>query len=352
MKTELDNIFKKVDALMITSPHSIRYFSGFTGGEGVFILGRNFNCLFVDGRYTIAAKKETSGINVREFASGMLYKMIRSVLDEYSVATLGFEDENITVQQYNLYRENLSGVKFIGLSQELNLIRMIKKQTELDSIRKAEHIGDMAFEKVLPMIKRGVSECELAAEIEYQMRLQGAEGVSFETIVVSGVKSGMPHGKPSDKKFEPGDFVVMDFGCQVNGYCSDMTRTVAIERVSDEHKKIYNTVLKAQLAGLEAIKSGVRGRDADKAARRIIEEAGYAKNFTHSLGHGVGLLIHELPNLSPMSNIVLQKNMVVTCEPGIYIENLGGVRIEDTVIVGDNAVENLAKSPKELIICG
>ncbi len=352
MKRIFADIFDKVDALLITSAHNLRYFSGFTGGEGAFLIGRNFNCLFVDGRYTIAAKVETTGVDVREFKAGMFYKMIGSVLQEHSVSTLGFEDENLNVRQYNLYKEKLPNIKFIGLSQELNHLRMIKNQEELDCIRKAEHIGDMTFEKVLPMIKKGVSECDIAAEIEYQMRLQGAAGPSFETIVVSGVKSGMPHGKPNDKKLEAGDFVVMDFGCIIGGYCSDMTRTVAVEKVSDEQKTIYNTVLKAQLAGLDVIKSGIKGSDADKAARQIIEEAGYAKNFTHSLGHGVGLLIHELPNLSPLSDIILRENMVVTCEPGIYIEGLGGVRIEDTVIVKNGGIENLTKSPKELIICG
>jgi len=209
-----------------------------------------------------------------------------------------------------------------------------------------------AFQAVLPLIKIGVTELEIAAELEYQMRKRGGEGTSFETIVVSGHKSSMPHGKPSDKKIESGDFVTMDFGCMYQGYCSDMTRTVAVGKISDEQRKIYDTVKHAQEAGLSAIRAGVAGMDADKIARQVIADAGYGAYFGHSLGHGVGLLIHELPNLSPRSETILQPNMVVTCEPGIYIPNLGGVRIEDMVCVRQDGIENFTHLSKELLILG
>lgn len=352
MISKLSGILKNADAVMITSPHNLRYFSGFSGGEGLCIIGNDFRCIFVDPRYTIAAKQEAKGFEVIEYSGGKLMDMLYSRLKESSVTVLAFEDADLTVSAYNQYTDKLSGIKLIGVSRELSGMRMVKTDKEIASIRIAEHIGDAAFKKVLPLIKKGVTEYEIAAELEYQMRLLGAEGPAFETVVVSGANSGMPHGKPGSKKLERGDLLTMDFGCIINGYCSDMTRTVVIEEAGEEHKRIYNIVLSAQLAGLEAIKAGIKGKDADKVARKIIEDAGYGKNFGHSLGHGVGLLIHELPNLSPMSDIVLQENMVVTCEPGIYIEGFGGVRIEDTVVVKQNGIENLTTSPKELIICG
>lgn len=352
MIKKLDEILKKSDAIMITSPHNLRYFSGFAGGEGVCIVSRNIKYLFVDSRYTIEAKQEAPEFNVVEYSAGKLYDEIYSVLKGHSVKSLGFEDSYVTFSEYNSYKNAFKDIEFISVSNELSKLRMIKTESEIANIRHAEKIGDTAFKKVLPMIKAGVCEYEIATELEYQMRLCGAEGIAFETIAVSGAKSGMPHGKPDNKKLKSGDFLTMDFGCIVNGYCSDMTRTVVIEKASDEHKKIYNTVLKAQLEGLDAIRAGIKGCDADFVVRKIIEDAGYGKNFGHSLGHGVGLLIHELPNLSPKSDIVLCENMVITCEPGIYIEGFGGVRIEDTVVVKQNGIENLASSPKELIICG
>ena len=352
MWRKLKDILSTIDAVMITSPHNLRYFSGFAGGEGVCIVGSKFRYLFVDSRYTIAAKLEVKDFEVIEFAGGKLAEEIFAKLRDNMVKSLGFEDDNLTVAAFGAYKEKFTGVDFIGISKEMSKLRMVKTEEELACIRKAEAIGDIAFEKVLPMLKAGVVECEIAAELEYQMRLCGAEGASFETIVVSGYKSGMPHGKPGGKKFEKGDFVTMDFGCVFGGYCSDMTRTVVIEEASSEHIKIYNTVLKAQLAGLEAISAGVVCKNADAVARKIITDAGYGKCFGHSLGHGVGLLIHEQPNLSPLSETVLCENMVVTCEPGIYIEGFGGVRIEDTVVVKEKGLENLSRSPKELIICG
>lgn len=351
MWKKLYDILKNTDVVMLTSPHNMRYFSGFSGGEGVCIIGNGFRYLFVDSRYTIAAKQEAVDFEVIEFSGGKLLDEIASVFSERNVKKLSFEDEEVSFCAYNTYRNKFSQIEFEGVSKELSLLRMVKTEYEIQNISLAEKIGDIAFERVLPRIKKGVAECEIAAELEYQMRLMGAEKASFETVVVSGVKSGMPHGKPDGKKLEAGDFLTMDFGCVVNGYCSDMTRTVIIEKATDKQKEIYNTVLKAQLAGLNAIQSGIKGKDADAVSRDIIKEAGYGKCFGHSLGHGVGLLIHEQPNLSPLSETVLEENMIVTCEPGIYIENFGGVRIEDTVVVKKSGFLNLSSSPKELIIC-
>lgn len=351
MRAKLDEILKMSDAVMLTSPHNLRYFSGFKGGEGVCVIGKAFAYLFVDSRYTIQAKLEAPDFNVIEFGGGKLLDEILSVLNIRHIKTLAFEDADMSVASFERYKDKFDGISFIGKSKEINLQRMIKTQDEIDFIRKAEHIGDIAFNNVLPLIKSGVAEIEIAAELEYQMRKNGADGIAFETIVVSGAKSGMPHGKPDGKKLEVGDFVTMDFGCTASGYCSDMTRTVVIGKANEEQVKIYNTVLSAQLAALNSLRAGITGKDADDVARNIIKEAGYGNNFGHSLGHGVGLLIHELPNLSPLSNITLEENMVVTCEPGIYIENFGGVRIEDTIVIKNGGIENLTTSPKEIIIC-
>lgn len=352
MWKRLKDIFNEVDAVMITSAPNLRYFSGFCGGEGVCLIGDGFRYLFVDSRYTVAAKAEARDFEVIEYKGGKLCNEINSKLSAHLIENLGFEDREMTAAEFETYREKLNQKTMTGLGNRLTVLRMIKTDEEIRLMKAAEDIGDMAFAEVLPMIKAGVSECEIAAELEYGMRRRGADKTSFDTIVVSGVKSSMPHGMPSSKKLERGDFVTMDFGCVYNGYCSDMTRTVVIETASDKQIKIYNTVLKAQLEGLCAIRAGIKGKDADSAARKIISDAGYGDCFGHSLGHGVGLEIHELPNLSPSSDITLCENMIVTCEPGIYVDGLGGVRIEDMVAVTKDGCLNLASSPKELIICG
>lgn len=352
MYRKLNDLLDEFDAILITSPYNLRYFSGFKGGEGTALIGENFKILFVDSRYTVAAKSEAPDFDVIEFSGGGRIKAIQRKLSEYNILSVGFENLVMTVAELNKYNNDIKGVEFSGIGDRLNLLRMIKTDEEVECLRRAEKIGDLAFGNVLPKIKAGAQERDIAAELEYQMRLLGADGASFETIVVSGVKSSMPHGMPNGTKMKRGDFVTMDFGCIYNGYCSDMTRTVVIEKATDEQLKIYQTVLNAQLAGLETIREGIEGRDADDAARKVISDAGYGKFFGHSLGHGVGLQIHELPNLSPMSDIILKENMVVTCEPGIYIEGLGGVRIEDMVVVRKNGIDNLTSTPKDLIICG
>ncbi len=351
MYKKLENIFKETDAVLITSAHNLKYFSNFSGGEGVALIGKEFRFLFVDSRYTTSAKQEAKEFCVIEFSSGKLLEMLNEKIVRHSVKTVAFEDFEMTVSTYNLYKSRIDA-ELLPLGDKLSRLRMVKTDEEIIYLKKAESIGDEVFSKILPYIKAGVSENDIALEIEYQMRKLGAEGTSFETIVVSGKKSSMPHGRPDSKKLKCGDFVTMDFGCKYNGYCSDMTRTVAIEKIDEEQKKIYDTVLKAQKAGLDAIRAGVLAKDADFKARSAIEEAGYGRYFGHSLGHGVGLLIHELPNLSPKSDIILSENMVVTCEPGIYIEDFCGVRIEDMVVVKNDGYENLTNSTKELLICG
>ena len=274
---------------------------------------------------------------------------IEEKLHALGVHALGFEGNVMTVDAYTALCSAWQSVEWVDCGRAFTEIRMVKNEEELALLRRAEQIGVDAYLRVLPMIKLGVRECEIAAELEYQMRKLGADGTSFETIVVSGVKSSMPHGKPDAKKIENGDFVTMDFGCRVGGYCSDMTRTVVVGKASEEQKKVYDTVKRAQQTGLDAIRAGILGAEADKAARDVIAAAGYGAYFGHSLGHGVGLLIHELPNLSPGSKVRLAEGMIVTCEPGIYIPDFGGVRIEDMVCVREGGIENLTHLSKDLL---
>lgn len=228
--------------------------------------------------------------------------------------------------------------------------REIKDEEEIAKIRAAEKLGDEAFSYVLNFIKPGISELDVAFELEFFMRKNGASGLSFDTIAASGIRSAMPHGVASEKIIEKGDLLTLDFGCVLDGYCSDMTRTVAVGSIDSKGKEIYETVLAAQKAGLEYIAKGKVCSGADAAARKVITEAGYGKNFGHALGHSVGIEIHESPTLSPKCDKILVPGNVVTVEPGIYIENFVGVRIEDLVLITDSGVENFTHSEKELII--
>ena len=262
---------------------------------------------------------------------------------------MAFEDRYLLFSEYQALQEACGGRLKVELGDSLDLLRSVKTEREIECLAKAESIGDLAFSHMLTVLKPGVTELEAAAELEYFMKTHGAEDISFETIVASGVNSSMPHAMPSHKKIEAGDFVTMDFGCKYNGYCSDMTRTVVVGRADEKQKEIYRIVLEAQLAGLEAVRSGARGCDVDKVSRDIITKAGYGDCFGHGLGHSVGLYIHEEPRLSRLCETVLEPNMIQTVEPGIYLPGFGGVRIEDMVVVTEGACRNLARSEKNLI---
>ncbi len=341
MYTKLDELLKTCDAVLLTSPHNMRYFSGFSGGEGAVLITSNEKTLYTDSRYTEAAQFEAKAFKVVETNNWLgELKNFDSIL---------FEDEEVSAADYAKLKKASPKTEFISGSAELKKLRMVKTNAELEKIAEAEALACRAFEYVLGIIKPDLFEYELAAELEYYMKKNGGEGTSFETIAISGARTSLPHGVPTGKRIEKGDFVTMDFGCKVRGYCADMTRTVVVGKASDEQRKIYNIVKTAQQAGLEFIREGVTGKDADLVARKVIENAGYGEYFRHSLGHGVGLLVHEMPNLSPKSEIELKTNMVVSCEPGIYIPDFGGVRIEDLVIVKADGNINLTPATKELI---
>ena len=358
MKVNINNILdeKDIDAILITDPYNLRYYTGFRGGEGYgFITKSGSEVLITDARYTEAAEKECyEGFCVAEFNSNVsVYDILNGYIKDDGVKNLGFENESISYSMYERLVQNLcekaGELNFKPLGNALLIPRQIKSEAEIELLREAEHIGDMAFDDILGIIRPGMTELEVAAELEYSMKKHGAEGFSFDTIAASGVNSSMPHAIPSEKKLQMGDFLTMDFGCIYKGYCSDMTRTICLGKASDEQKKIYNIVLSAQLQVLENLKPGMICNEVDKIARDYISSQGYGQYFGHGLGHGVGLYIHESPAFNTRDTSVVRAGMIETDEPGIYLPGRFGVRIEDMVLITEDGCESLAKSPKELI---
>lgn len=341
------------EALFITNQNNIGYFCGFFNSEGVMLVTTEKAFLFVDFRYIEAAKKKSSCCEVICFSK--LGVDLLKVLKDNSVNKLYFEASDITVARFNsfksLFKENkIECNSSSTLDKAICNLRIIKDETEIDKIQKAQQITEKTYNEVLNFLKAGVSEKEIAARLEFLMKMNGAEDISFDLITVTGKKTSLPHGVPSDDVVKEGDFFTFDIGAVYEGYHSDTTRTIAIGYATDEMQEIYSIVLKAQLAALEKIKSGVLCREIDKTARDIIDNAGYGKFFGHSTGHGVGLDIHEAPNVSPKSDIKLEKGMIITDEPGIYLPEKFGVRIEDMVCVTEEGCKNFVSLPKELII--
>ncbi len=336
---------------LIISPENRKYFTGFESSDGFLLVSPDRAVFITDGRYIEAAEKQISNCEVKLL--GKTYPQIAEILNEMNCSRLLVESTRMTVSTYN----SLKGVlKKIPVSTDttldalINTLRSVKTEIEVENIVKAQRIAEDAFEHILKLIKVGVTEKEIALELDFYMLRHGGEGLSFETIAVSGANSSMPHGVPSNKKIENGDFITMDFGTIINGYHSDMTRTVAVGFATDEMKNVYDTVLKAQENCLENIKAGISCKDGDEFARSVIRDAGYGQYFTHSTGHGVGVEIHEFPNLSPASDSILQVGNIVTVEPGIYIPENFGVRIEDMALITENGCRNLTNAKKDLII--
>ncbi len=333
----------ETEAFFVSSPANIRYLSGFTG-EGYLIITKSEAFLVTDFRYLLDAGRFSSDFVVRNMADG-----IKAIMPEY-VKKLYIEGEHMTYSDFTFYQGQLETVALADDERRITKMRAVKTADEIRAIAAAADIACTVFEDVLDYIKPGISERDIALELEYRMKKNGAGGLSFDTIVASGENSAYPHAVVSDKKLQNGDFVTLDFGCVYEGYCSDMTRTVAVGQVSERQRGIYDLVLCAQLAALEAVKTGAICSQVDAVARDIISGAGYGKNFGHSLGHSVGLQIHESPSLSPKCHDVLQEGMVVTVEPGVYVEGFGGVRIEDLVVVTGGGPQILTKTKKDLLI--
>lgn len=339
---------KGIDGLLVMSPYNRRYISGFTGTAGAALVTHNEAVFLTDFRYTEQAAKQAEGFTVIQHTKS-LFEEAMSQADRLGVKTLGFEKEHVTYQEFELLQNYFSGAlqPVAGLVENL---RLIKTESEIKILKEACDIADAAFKHILDFLKPGVREIDVSNELEFFMRKCGAASSSFDIIVASGARSALPHGVASEKKIESGDFVTLDFGAYYKGYASDITRTVAVGEPSEQLKDIYSIVLEAQMAAVDQIKPGMTGKEADAVARDIISSKGYGDAFGHSTGHGLGLEVHESPRLSVLSDKPLQSGMVVTVEPGIYLPGVGGVRIEDDIVLTENGNERLTHSAKELII--
>ncbi len=330
------------------------YISGFFSTDGFLLVTENETALVIDSRYYEAAARAKKDGSI--FDDVKLYLLDKStfhilgeMLDKNGITKVCFDSTRTTVARSKALTEFYSSVGFEGVDDICGEFRRVKTEREVENIRAAQRITDKAFQQVLNFIRVGVTEKEVAAELEYAMRKNGAEGFAFETIAVSGVNSSLPHGVPSDMPLTENAFITMDFGARYNGYCSDMTRTVVLGKADDKTKHIYETVLQAQKLGIAAAKAGVDGASVDAAARDYINAQGYEGKFGHSLGHSLGLEIHESPRFSTRSTDIFVPGNIMTVEPGIYIEGFGGCRIEDMVLITENGCENLTNSPKQLI---
>lgn len=325
----------------ISSFANIFYYSGFKSEDARLIITKNECILLTDSRYIVQAKLESPDFEVRD-----IQKL--EIISELGIKQLGFEEDYLTVKE--LAKINKGDIKVFPSQAKISKQRECKDETEISRIKAAENLGDAAYSYILDFIKPGKTEKEIAFKIEMYMRKNGASALSFETIAASGVRGAMPHGVASDKEIKRGELLTLDFGCVLDGYCSDMTRTVAIGNIDSRQKEIYDVVLCAQKAACDYVGLGKKCSDADEIARKIITDAGFGQYFGHSLGHSVGIEIHENPNLSPKSTSVFEIGNVFSVEPGIYIEGFGGVRIEDLMVIGEKNTVNLTKSEKELII--
>ena len=342
------NIPDDLDAILISSEISQRYLTGFNYTDGYVVVTRDKAFMLADFRYIEAAKKfESDELQVVMLKSAVLD--LTRVFVENSLKNIGYEDNIVVCSKYaKMCYDFASVAKFFPIGGLLDSMREIKDEGEVEKMTRAQRIAEAGFEHLLTFIKPDMTEREVALELEFFMRKNGAEASAFDVIAVSGTASSMPHGVPRDVKLEKG-FLTLDFGAMVDGYLSDMTRTIVIGKADEEMKRVYNTVLEAQLAALDYVSAGKSGYECDKIARDIIEKAGYGECFGHGLGHGVGMYIHEAPRVSPVNKNNLSVGNIVTVEPGIYLEGKYGVRIEDMVYLTENGCINLTKSPKELI---
>jgi len=337
------------EAVLITKRVNYMYISGFTGTSAIVYISENRAVLLTDFRYVEQATSQAADFEIIQY-SGSAFDKLNQLIESDSIQTLYFEDRDVTFYEYDEYTAKLKVEVFLPLGKTIEKLRRVKDQWEIELIRGAVDVADKVFLHILPFIKPGVAEIELAAEMEHHMRRLGASGPSFDTIVASGQRASMPHGVASEKKIEAGDVITMDFGALYKGYCSDITRTVFLGNPDKELARIYKIVLEANQKGLEAVICGIAGRDVDDVSRQYIADQGFGDNFGHGLGHGVGLEIHEEPSLSMRADLLLEDGMVVTVEPGIYVPGLGGVRIEDMVVVNGAKADILTKASKELLV--
>ena len=341
-----------LDAVLLTEEADRFYASGFhsTGTDGAALVTRDGAYYFTDSRYIEAAHRHVKNAEIAMVGRGRGYcRLIEEVVEAKGLKTVGFDDAYMTVADFEVYRKALK-CRLIPASALLTELRTVKDGEELREMIAAQRIAEKALEEIYNDIRPGVTEKEIAARLQYLMLHYGAENMSFDPIAVSGPNGSMPHGVPSEKPLAEGEFLTMDFGCIKNGYCSDMTRTVAVGHVTEEMERVYETVLSAQLAGIAAARAGATGAAVDGAARKVIDDAGYGEYFTHSFGHGVGVEIHEQPVASPGFDEPLPAGAVISAEPGIYLPGRFGVRIEDVLVLREGGCENITLAPKKLLV--
>lgn len=341
---------QNLDAMLFTSSDTVQWMTGFTGSSGQVLLAGGKGELVTDSRYTIQAHEQVKDLpTVTQTPGTAQADFLAERVREYGITKLGFEAMAVNYATYQEWTEKFAGVELVPVNNLIGPLRSVKMPEEVEAIRRACKLADKCIEYIQRHIQVGVSEYEIGLEIEFFYRRNGAE-VGFEPIVASGERSARPHGRPSDKKIERGDFVTIDCGAKLDGYCSDITRTFVVGEASERHKTIYNAVLEAEVASIQAIKPGLPGKEVDQIARNVLAKYNLAQYFGHGLGHGLGRLVHDAGSLSPRSDTILEPGMVLTVEPGVYIEGFGGVRIEDDIVVTETGCEILTSYPKELII--
>lgn len=335
------------DGMYVSNITNVRYMSGFTGSSGFLLFINDEKHFFSDGRYTEQAKNQVSDFQIHITSNH--FKEIQNMGILKKGMNIAFEADHLSVSTFENLKNNFD-VNLESTSSIIENIAAVKDENEINCLKTAIEITDLAFDLIIPELKVGATEKEIAAKLAYIFKTNGAEGESYDSIIGSGANGALPHATPSDKKFESGDFVVMDFGALYGGYHADMTRTVVINKKTSKHDEIYNLVLKSQLAGIDRAAAGVKCSEVDKSCRDVIKDAGYGEFFMHGTGHGIGLEVHTLPRVSWVNHEALITNNVITIEPGIYLADWGGVRIEDDCQILDNGCLPLNKSTKELLV--
>lgn len=339
-----------VEAYLITNPYNRRYITGFTGSTGVAIVTQDEAIFITDFRYVEQVKIQCPHFRLEVQTTSVIWHTVHEVIKKLGIQKLGFEDAHMTFAQYQALSQGNSTIEYIPAPKLVEELRMVKNDDELAIIRHAASIADGAFEQIIQYVQPGMKESDVQLRLKVLMIEMGATAPSFDIIVASGVRSALPHGVASDKVIEQGDLVTLDFGAVYQGYVSDLTRTFMMGKPNEKQKEIYDIVLEAEKNAVAALRPGMTGIEADAVARNLITERGYGEFFGHGTGHGIGLEVHEEPRLSQMSRFVLQPGNIVTVEPGIYIPDFGGVRIEDDVLITESGYEVLTHSTKELII--
>ncbi|MBO5210444.1 MAG: aminopeptidase P family protein [Clostridia bacterium] len=348
---KLQKNLKNNEAFIVYYGPNRFYLTGFKSSAGVVVITPNSADFIIDFRYYEKAKRVVKSCNV--ILSDKLWQQISDILKGQNIKNVYTETRTLSLNEFLSLKKNLNGFEISDNKEKedyLYSLRAIKSDEELAFMRQAQALTDDGFEYILDYIRQGKTEKAIALELEFYMRKRGSDGIAFDFIVVSGENSSLPHGTPGERQLKNGDFITMDFGARYNGYCADMTRTIALGDVSDKQRLVYDTVLKAQLEALKQIKAGAVCKEIDAVARNIIDNAGFKGCFGHGLGHSLGIEVHESPSFNLRDTTKLQSGMVLSVEPGIYLENEFGVRIEDVVCVNDNGCENLTKSPKDLIL--